>query len=112
MPVTLENISDDEEEPLFDQEDVERKTFEKNLSFRQRIQNFIGDKRNFKSTMCYCGVFLVCGMSDEVLGPTLLELRCLSGQTITIMSLLFFVHDLCNVFGSTTGGMLADRYVE
>jgi len=109
MPVTLENLSDDEEEPLFDHEDVERKTFEREVSFQEKIKEFIGDKQTFKQTLCFCGVFMVFGMSDELLGPTLLELRCLTGQSLTIMSLLFFVHDLCNVLGSTSGGILADR---
>ncbi|XP_032217767.1 major facilitator superfamily domain-containing protein 4A [Nematostella vectensis] len=110
MDPFIESSSDDEQEPLFNNEDVEAETFQKK-PFKQRVLEIVGDNpRNFKAAMCYCGVFMVFGMSDEVLGPTLLELRCLTGQTITIMSLLFFIHDLCNVFGSTTGGLFADRF--
>lgn len=107
--------SSDEEEPLFNMEDVERRTFDKDndLPLWKRFLNTLkklGEDRNsLKSTICYCGVFMVFGMSDEILGPTLLELKCLTGKSITVMSVLFFVHDLCNVFGSTSGGYLVDR---
>lgn len=107
--------SSEEEEPLFNMEDIERRTFDKDkdLPFWKRFLNTLkklGEDRNsLKSTICYCGVFMVFGMSDEILGPTLLELKCLTGKSITVMSVLFFVHDLCNVFGSTSGGYLVDR---
>lgn len=114
MRVGLDSSSE-EEEPLFDMEDVERRAFDKDrdLPLWKRFLitvKKLGEERNsLKSTLCYCGVFMVFGMSDEILGPTLLELKCLTGKSITIMSVLFFVHDLCNVFGSTSGGYLVDR---
>lgn len=107
--------SSDEEEPLFNMEDVERRTFEKDKDlplwkrFLNTLKKLGEDRNSLKSTICYCGVFMVFGMSDEILGPTLLELKCLTGKSITVMSVLFFVHDLCNVFGSTSGGYLVDR---
>lgn len=96
-------------------EDVERRAFDKDrdLSLWKRflitVKKLGEDRNSLKSTLCYCGVFMVFGMSDEILGPTLLELKCLTGKSITKMSVLFFVHDLCNVFGSTSGGYLVDR---
>lgn len=105
----------DEEEPLFNMEDVERRTFDKDKDlplwkrFLNTLKKLGEDRNSLKSTICYCGVFMVFGMSDEILGPTLLELKCLTGKSITVMSVLFFVHDLCNVFGSTSGGYLVDR---
>lgn len=111
MKVSLDSGSDDEEEPLFNLEDMETKP--KEVSFWKRFTNSVkeltADRRSFKATLCYCGVFMVFGMSDEVIGPTLLELRCLTGKSLTLMSLMFFIHDLCNVFGSTSGGFLVDR---
>lgn len=107
--------SSDEEEPLFNMEDVERRTFDKDKDlplwkrFLNTLKKLVEDRNSLKSTICYCGVFMVFGMSDEILGPTLLELKCLTGKSITVMSVLFFVHDLCNVFGSTSGGYLVDR---
>lgn len=101
--------SSTEEETPFNLEDIESKIFDDQLPLWQRMKKAVGDKKNFQATLCYCGVFMVFGMSDEVLGPTLLELRCLTGKSLTIMSLIFFVHDLCNVFGSTAGGYLVDR---
>ena len=107
--------SSDEEEPLFNMEDVERRTFDKDKDlplwkrFLNTLKKLGEDRNSLKSTICYCGVFMVFGMSDEILGPTLLELKCLTGKSITVMSVLFFVHDLCNVFGSTSGGYLVDR---
>lgn len=107
--------SSDEEEPLFNMEDVERRTFDKDKDlplwkrFLNTLKKLGEDRNSLKSTICYCGVFIVFGMSDEILGPTLLELKCLTGKSITVMSVLFFVHDLCNVFGSTSGGYLVDR---
>lgn len=107
--------SSDEEEPLFNMEDVERRTFDKDKDlplwkrFLNTLKKLGEDRNSLKSTICYCGVFMVFGMSDEILGPTLLELKCLTGRSITVMSVLFFVHDLCNVFGSTSGGYLVDR---
>ncbi|CAH3178472.1 unnamed protein product [Porites lobata] len=108
--------SSDEEEPLFNMEDVERRTFDKDKDlplwkrFLNTLKKLGEDRNSLKSTICYCGVFMVFGMSDEILGPTLLELKCLTGKSITVMSVLFFVHDLCNVFGSTSGGYLVDRF--
>lgn len=107
--------SSDEEEPLFNMEEVERRTFDKDKDlplwkrFLNTLKKLGEDRNSLKSTICYCGVFMVFGMSDEILGPTLLELKCLTGKSITVMSVLFFVHDLCNVFGSTSGGYLVDR---
>ena len=107
--------SSEEEEPLFNMEDVERRTFDKDKDlplwkrFLNTLKKLGEDRNSLKSTICYCGVFMVFGMSDEILGPTLLELKCLTGKSITVMSVLFFVHDLCNVFGSTSGGYLVDR---
>lgn len=114
MSVGFESSSD-EEEPLFNMEDVERRTFDKDKDlplwkrFLNTLKKLGEDRNSLKSTICYCGVFMVFGMSDEILGPTLLELKCLTGKSITVMSVLFFVHDLCNVFGSTSGGYLVDR---
>ena len=114
MSVSFDSSSD-EEEPLFNVEDVERRTFDKDKDlplwkrFLNTLKKLGEDRNSLKSTICYCGVFMVFGMSDEILGPTLLELKCLTGKSITVMSVLFFVHDLCNVFGSTSGGYLVDR---
>lgn len=66
------------------------------------------DRNSLKFIFCYCGVFMVFGMLDEILGFIFFEFKCLIGKFIIFMSVLFFVYDLCNVFGLIFGGYLVD----
>lgn len=67
--------------------------------------------RSHKATLCYCGSFLTFGMAAAVIGPTLLELGCVAGRPVNIISWVFFSQALSALFGSSVGGIMADRYV-
>ena len=60
--------------------------------------------------LCYCGIFMLYGMTDELIGPTLIELSCLVMKPLKTMSWLFFSHDLGLLIGTLIGGFLAARY--
>lgn len=113
MRVGLDLFSE-EEEFFFDMEDVEWWVFDKDRDlflwkwFLIIVKKFGEDWNSLKFILCYCGVFMVFGMLDEILGLILLEFKCLIGKFIIIMSVLFFVYDLCNVFGLILGGYLVD----
>lgn len=65
--------------------------------------------RSPKATFCICGAFLTFGMAASVIGPTLLELGCVTGRPVNIISWVFFSQGLSALFGSTIGGIMADR---
>jgi len=66
--------------------------------------------KSVKATICYCGSFWTFGMAAAVIGPTLLELGCVTNRPVNIMSWVFFSQALSALFGSSLGGFLADRY--
>lgn len=66
--------------------------------------------RSVKATICYCGSFWTFGMAAAVIGPTLLELGCVTNRPVNVMSWVFFSQALSALFGSSLGGFLADRY--
>ena len=99
--------SDEEERLPFNRyKDEDEPVVEPKQSFVERI---FGNPRCLKAALCYFAVFMVFGMSDEIIGPTLLELSCVTGKSLTAMTWMFFVHDLSNVIGSSSGGILVDR---
>ena len=66
--------------------------------------------KSVKATICYCGSFWTFGMAAALVGPTLLELGCVTNRPVNIMSWVFFSQALSALFGSSIGGFLADRY--
>ncbi|CAB4014914.1 Hypothetical predicted protein [Paramuricea clavata] len=68
---------------------------------------FLGGKL---ATLCYCGAFLSFGMSEAVIGPTLLELGCQTGKGVNRIAWIVFTQAFSAWFGSLTGGLLAERY--
>ena len=67
---------------------------------------FLGGKL---ATLCYCGAFLSFGMSEAVIGPTLLELGCQTGRGVNRIAWVIFTQTFSAWFGSLTGGLLAER---
>lgn len=65
--------------------------------------------KSIKATICYCGSFWTFGMAAAVIGPTLLELGCVTNRPLNVMSWVFFSQALSALFGSSLGGYLADR---
>ena len=59
------------------------------------------------NTIFYASViFLLYGLTDEFLGPTLIELSCLASKPLKIMSWIFFSHDLGLLVGTLFGSLL------
>lgn len=71
--------------------------------------DFLGSKM---ATLCYCGAFLSFGMSEAIIGPTLLELGCRTNRGVTKIAWIIFTQAFSAWFGSLTGGLIAERYVQ
>lgn len=67
--------------------------------------------RHWHSTITYCAVFWSFGMCVAFLGPTLLDLGCLTSSDVQTMSWVFFVQLLCTLVGATVAGYLVQRKV-
>lgn len=67
---------------------------------------FLGGKL---ATLCFCGAFLSFGISEAIIGPTLLELGCLTGRGVNRIAWIVFTQAFSAWFGSLTGGLLAER---
>lgn len=72
-------------------------------------QRLVDSERHTALIMCYCGIFMLYGMTDELIGPTLIELSCLVMKPLKTMSWLFFSHDLGLLIGTLIGGILVVR---
>ena len=73
------------------------------------LQKLLDSDRHMTMILCYCGLFLLYGMSDELLGPTLIELSCIVSKPLKTMSWLFFSHDLGLLCGTLLGGLIVSR---
>ncbi|EDO45309.1 predicted protein, partial [Nematostella vectensis] len=67
--------------------------------------------RSPRATLCYCGAFLTFGMAAAVIGPTLLELGCVTSRPVNSMGWIFFSQALSALFGSSISGIMADSCV-
>ncbi|XP_078595027.1 major facilitator superfamily domain-containing protein 4A-like isoform X2 [Branchiostoma floridae x Branchiostoma japonicum] len=67
-------------------------------------------KDNWQSTFTYCSVFLSFGTCVAFLGPTLLDLGCLTRSSLGDMTWAFFAQSLSLLVGSTFGGLLVERF--
>ena len=65
--------------------------------------------QNRLACLAYCSVFWNFGMCVAFLGPTLLDLGCLTGTTIQTMSWVFFAQLMCSLIGSMFSGYLAQK---
>ena len=73
------------------------------------FQKLLESDHHMLMVLSYCGVFLVYGMTDELLGPTLIELSCLVSRPLETTSWLFFSHDAGLLFGTLFGGLIVSR---
>ncbi|CAH1266428.1 MFSD4A [Branchiostoma lanceolatum] len=67
-------------------------------------------KDNWQCTFTYCSVFLSFGTCVAFLGPTLLDLGCLTRSSLGDMTWAFFAQSLSLLIGSTLGGLLVERF--
>lgn len=72
-------------------------------------KKLVESENEMTMVLSYCGLFLLYGMTDELLGPTLIELSCLVSKPIKTMSWLFFSHDFGLLFGTLIGGFIVSR---
>ena len=73
------------------------------------FQKLIESEQHMAMVFSYCGVFLLYGMTDELLGPTLIELSCLAAAPLKTMSWLFFSHDVGLLVGTLFGGFIVSQ---
>ncbi|XP_070557583.1 major facilitator superfamily domain-containing protein 4A-like isoform X2 [Ptychodera flava] len=66
-------------------------------------------QENLQATVTYCSVFWSFGMCVALLGPTLLDLGCLTSSPLETMSWVFFAQALSTLVGSMFGGVLVER---
>uniref|UniRef100_A0A7M5X365 Uncharacterized protein n=1 Tax=Clytia hemisphaerica TaxID=252671 RepID=A0A7M5X365_9CNID len=103
-------------------EDLKRSSSEGRRSKRKRhgakekfkkqksvFQKLLESEHHMAMVFSYCGVFLLYGMTDELLGPTLIELSCLAAKPLKTMSWLFFSHDMGLLCGTLFGGLIVSR---
>lgn len=72
-------------------------------------KKFMESDGHMTMVLSYCGLFLIYGMTDELLGPTLIELSCLVSRKIQSMSWLFFSHDAGLLLGTLIGSFIVSR---
>ena len=68
-------------------------------------------KQNYLQTIAYWAAFLTFGMCVAVLGPTLLDLGCITRSTITEMSWVIFAQVACTLVGSMSAGYICSKLV-
>ena len=85
--------------------------YEKLTKQKTLFQKLLESDHHMAMVLSYCGVFLVYGMTDELLGPTLIELSCLVSRPLETTSWMFFSHDVGLLFGTLFGGLIVSRLV-
>lgn len=63
-----------------------------------------------QSSFVLCCGFLCFGSSMAIIGPTVLELGCLTGQDVGSMSWVFFAQTCSALFGAICSGIITDRF--
>lgn len=79
-----------------------------NLTSSSKLQQFCTPKIQSSFVLC-CG-FLCFGSSMAIIGPTVLELGCLTGQDVGAMSWVFFAQTFSALLGAIFSGIITDRF--
>ena len=67
--------------------------------------------QHWHATVTYCAVFWTFGLCVAFLGPTLLDLGCLTSSDMRHLSWVFLAQLLCSLVGATVAGYLARKSV-
>lgn len=62
-------------------------------------------KRNAHHTLTYWSVFFSFGLCIAFLGPTILDLQCQTGSSLSQITWVFFSQQFCLLIGSSVGGV-------
>ncbi|CAL8319273.1 unnamed protein product [Merluccius merluccius] len=62
-------------------------------------------KRNAQHTLTYWSVFFSFGLCIAFLGPTILDLQCQTGSTLSEITWVFFAQQFCLLIGSSIAGV-------
>jgi len=65
--------------------------------------------QNWHATVTYCAVFWTFGLCVAFLGPTLLDLGCLTSSDMRHISWVFLAQLFCSLVGATVAGYLARK---
>ena len=68
-------------------------------------------KRHWHAVITYCAVFWSFGMCVAFLGPTLLDLGCMTSSDMKSISWVFFAQLLCSLLGASGAGYMVERWV-
>ena len=66
-------------------------------------------RKYWLAVISYCAVFWSFGMCVAFLGPTLLDLGCMTGSDMQTISWVFFAQLLCSLIGASMAGYLVER---
>ena len=67
--------------------------------------------RHWHATVTYCAVFWAFGMCVAFLGPTLLDLGCMTSSDMKSVSWVFLAQLLCSLLGASAASYLVKRSV-
>lgn len=67
--------------------------------------------RHWHAAVAYCAVFWAFGMCVAFLGPTLLDLGCVTGSGMRAVSWVFVAQLLCSLIGASAASFLVKRYI-
>jgi len=67
--------------------------------------------QHWHATVTYCAVFWTFGLCVAFLGPTLLDLGCLTSSDMRHISWVFLAQLFCSLVGATVAGYLARKSV-
>ena len=67
--------------------------------------------QHWHATVTYCAVFWTFGLCVAFLGPTLLDLGCLTSSDLRHISWVFLAQLFCSLVGATAAGYLARKLV-
>lgn len=62
-------------------------------------------------TMTYCAIYFSFGMCVALLGPTILDLGCVTSTPMRVMGWLFFIQLACSLVGTILAGYLTKWFV-
>jgi len=65
--------------------------------------------QHWHETVTYCAVFWTFGLCVAFLGPTLLDLGCLTSSDMRHISWVFLAQLFCSLVGATVAGYLARK---